>query len=83
MIQSYSEMRLTLLTLASVATLTAVYMVIVSIFWGVESADSGYGVLPTFAVGSLNGDTLYTTVSMYFFVFGVFAEGLLFAFLLD
>ena len=52
MIDAYSENRLTLITLATVAGLTAGYMVVVGIFWGVEPSDSGYGILPTFAVGA-------------------------------
>ena len=57
-------------------------MVIGIIVLEADSDNGGYGILPTFAAGYYNGDK-YTLVSMYFFVFSVFAEGLIFAYLLD
>lgn len=82
MIQMYSEHRLTFFTLVAVVGFTAGYMTIVSIPWAVANANTGYGVLPTFALGYVAADD-YTLVSLYFFVFGVFAEGMLFAFILS
>lgn len=81
MIQAYSEMRLVMITIIFTSVLTLVYMSVAAIPWGLER-NNGYGIIPTYAVGSVDGNT-YTTMSLYFFVFGVFAEGLLFAFLLD
>ena len=56
-------------------------MLVASLPWAIEGPN-GYGVLPTFAIGQFTGDK-YSTMSLYFITFGVFAEGILFAYLLD
>ena len=83
-IDQYSEPRLCVITLVFTAAFTFVYMVIGTLPWAIEPGSAGYGVLPTFAIGQFFvDDNNYSTYSLYFIAFGVFAEGLLFAYLLD
>jgi hypothetical protein len=81
LIDKYSELRLCLGTLGFTAAFTTAYMLVSSLPWAIEGPD-GYGVLPTFAIGQFTGDK-YSIMSLYFITFGVFAEGILFAYLLD
>lgn len=80
MIKAYGEPKLALGVTAIAVVFTSVYMTVGAIPWSVST--DGYGVLPTFSLGSAT-DNLHIFISLLAFVIAALAEGALLAFLLD
>lgn len=81
MIQRYSERKLAIFCIVSVAISTGVYMVAGSV--SLSSGKQIYGYLPTFAVGKFTADNQHDQLSYFAFVITTLVEGVFFVLMLN